>query len=69
MMKAIITAACAALLLGGCALAQERIGPTAKRVTDKYCDPLNATARVLLRAEVNAAIKPHKLTLECVAKP
>jgi len=54
----------AVLLLSGCSFLQTSVGPTAKKMTDYYCDqPLEA--RLLVRQEIATAIAPATLKLTC----
>lgn len=53
-------------LLPGCGLFQQKIGPRIATGIKQYCiEPIEV--RLLLRAEVNALIKPNSVRVECAA--
>lgn len=51
-------------VMNGCTLLQTAVGPTAKKLTDQYCSQPQ-DARLLLRAQVDAAITPNKIAVSC----
>ena len=56
----------AMILLPGCSLFQQKIGPRIATGIKQYCiEPVEV--RMLLRAEVNALIAPNSVRVECAA--